>query len=52
MDSVILITLLAQTLRIATPLIFSALGGIFSEKSGHYAQNRSNQHQGHTEPVR
>jgi len=34
MDSEVLITLLAQTLRIATPLIFAALGGIISEKSG------------------
>ena len=34
MSSVILINLLGQTLRIATPLIFAALGGIFSEKSG------------------
>jgi ABC-type uncharacterized transport system permease subunit len=34
MSSIILINLLGQTLRIATPLIFAALGGIFSEKSG------------------
>ena len=37
MDSAILaaiISLITATLRIATPLIFTALGGMFSERSG------------------
>lgn len=34
MDVVILITLLSSALRATTPLLFAALGGMFSERSG------------------
>lgn len=34
MDNIVIIPLLAATLRMAAPLIFAGLGGVFSEKSG------------------